>query len=276
MTKLVLLGTYWNELEWIDKSLAQIERISPDMVILCDGCFDSSQKNRSVDGTRDKIYEFCSEKKNYFTFSASRNSRFKSICYLLKVAFSKKYSISLFYLLMKHAIRTNKYRLNQAVTFTKMLEMAVQELGEDIWFMTYDADQFYDDSYVSNIKDIINSLNDNTGLLTAQELTFNNDYSHCTDRYEARTWNNLPHKYYSNTMIMPTRDILLLKFFSVAKYIDSVEKSQLGVYYHYKFRTDVLRDEMTYKLGDRKAPLKNRTNKEKDFLGSHPEVVSKK
>ena len=58
MSRLLLLATYWNEKDWIDLSLEQIDRIDPDEVIICDGCFDSRRENRSTDGTREKIADF--------------------------------------------------------------------------------------------------------------------------------------------------------------------------------------------------------------------------
>ena len=40
MKNLVVFATYWNEIEWIRPSLAQIDRIDPMEIIICDGCFD--------------------------------------------------------------------------------------------------------------------------------------------------------------------------------------------------------------------------------------------
>lgn len=275
MAKLVLLGTYWNEAEWIDRSLAQIDSISPDLSILCDGCFDSEKENYSTDGTRKKIEIYCNRNNGSYMFSAVRRSRFDSIFYLLKFGLKRRFSLALLYILAKHAIRTNKYRLNQAVTFCQMLELALDKLGDDIWIMTYDADQFYDDSYVSDFKKVINSLNgSNIGLLTAKEMTFNRSFECYTKNYEKRTWNNLPHKLYSNTMILPTRDIVRINQFSIKKYIDCVDEKKLGYYFHYKFRINKERDLMTYQLGDRKPPSSDRVNDEINFKGEHPKVIS--
>lgn len=274
MTKLVLLGTYWNEAEWIDRSLSQVTKIAPDLTILCDGCFDSSKDNRSNDGTREKISQYCELNDNAIMFTAVRKSRLSAILFLFIFSFRRKFSVAALLLLLKHCLRTDRYRLNQAVTFCQMLEKAISITGENIWFMTYDADQFYDDSYVSNFKSIIKNCDDNlVGLLTAKEKTFNRSFSHCTDSYEARTWNNLPHKLYPNTMIMPTRDIVLLTTASVSRYVHSVKGENLGVYYHYKFRENKERDLMTYQLGDRKPPSIERTEGEYEFKGRHPSVI---
>ncbi|CFW14609.1 hypothetical protein [Vibrio cholerae] len=276
MTKLVLLGTYWNEAEWIDSSLAQVTKIAPDLTILCDGCFDSSKDNRSNDGTREKISQYCELNDNAIMFTAVRKSRLSAILFLFIFSFRRKFSVAALLLLLKHCLRTDRYRLNQAVTFCQMLEKAISITGENIWFMTYDADQFYDDSYVSDIKNLIIKYEKlQVGLLTAKERTFTQSFDCYTDRYESRTWNNLPHKYYSNTMIMPTRDIVILDVFSVSKYIDKVKSIALGDYFHYKFRTNKVRSEMTYQLGDRKPPSAERTKGDYPFNGKHPSVIER-
>lgn len=276
MAKLVLLGTYWNESEWIDRSLAQIDSISPDLSILCDGCFDSTKENRSTDGTREKIEIYCNKNNDSYIFSAVRGSRLNSIFYLLNFGLKRRFSLAFFYILAKNAIRTNKYRLNQAVTFCHMLELALEKLGDDIWIMTYDADQFYDDSYVSDFKEIINSVSgEGVSLLTAKEMTFNRSFDNYTENYEKRTWNNFPHKLFSNTMILPTRDIVRINFFSIQKYIKCVKEKKLGYYFHYKFRKNKEREQMTYQLGDRKPPSSERINKETHFQGVHPKVINK-
>jgi hypothetical protein len=274
MTKLVILSTYWNEKEWISKSLKQIDLISPDLAIVCDGCFDERLDNFSTDGTREVIKKYCEINHKYHSFSAYRGGRFISVFKLLQFGLKQKFSFSYIYWILKHAVKTDKYRLNQAVTFNQMLQLAVKIYGEDIWFMTYDADQFYDDSYVNKLKDIINSSSNFCSLLTAKELTFNNDKEHYTDKYEKRVWNNLPHKYYTNTVILPTRDIKISELFKLTPYIELGGNIDLGIYFHYKYREDKVRHEMTYSLGDRKPPSHDRINDEVFFDGKHPKVIS--
>jgi hypothetical protein len=275
MSKLVLLGTYWNESEWIDRSLSQIVSISPDLSILCDGCFDDRKENFSTDGTKKIIDAFCDGSNKFIKFSAYRGTRVESVLKLLHFGLKQKFSFAYIYWVFKHAIKTDKYRLNQAVTFNQMLHVAVKKLGTDIWFMTYDADQFYDDSYVNILKDIINSNSNSCSLLSAKELTFNNDCNHYTDMYETRTWNNLPHKYYINTVILPTRDIKVSELFKLTSYINLGDNIDLGFYFHYKYREDKIRHKMTYSLGDRKPPSHDRIDNEVFFDGKHPKVISK-
>ena len=174
---------------------------------------------------------------------------------------------------MKHAVKTNPYRLNQAVTFFEMLNVARKEFGEDFWFLTLDADQFYDDSYISNFKEIINKIDSNINLLTATELTFNESKDKYTDKYEKRTWNNMPHRHEVSTVILPTRDIKICSLFSCRSYYSLGRVYNLGRYFHYKFRINKGRAEDSYKLGDRVAPNETRTTDSLLFKEKHPRAT---
>jgi len=44
------------------------------------------------------------------------------------------------------------------------------------------------------------------GILTAEERTFFTSFDSYTTEYEQRTYNNMPHNIYPDTMIQPTRD----------------------------------------------------------------------
>lgn len=269
MKKIVVLATYWNEKEWVEKSLSQIDSINPDLAIVCDGCFDDRVVNHSTDGTGETIDNYCNSA-NKVKFKAIRSSRIISTFKLLQYAFKRNFSFAYIYWVIKHFCVTNKYRLNQAVTFNEMLDVAIARFGDDFWFMTYDADQFYDDEYVSKFKELIANSNPNINLLTATEFTFNHNQFHYTDSYEKRNWNNMPHKYYPNTFILPTRDIKLSTLFSVSKYIDTNKSLDLGHYFHYKFRLDQERSLASYQVGDRVAPDNSRLNDSLKFKGDHP------
>jgi hypothetical protein len=71
--------------------------------------------------------------------------------------------------------------------------------------MNYDADQFYSDEVINNIKKYCNEDN-KYGLLTATENTFFENFDNYTDQYEKRNFNNMPHRIYRNTFVKPTRD----------------------------------------------------------------------
>ena len=278
MTKLILLATYWNESEWIESSLKQIEALNPDLVILCDGCFDPSIKNYSTDITREKLKEYVNNHNNSILFEAVRKPKLSGLSYILRRGLSKKVSFSLFYLVFKHLLRTNVYRVNQAVTFNMMLDEAISIVSEsnkandDIWFMTIDADQFYSDEMIEKVANRT-IFNTKSSLITAKELTFNESFSSLNDEYELRVWNNMPHKFYDYTLILPTRDISYIERFKVSKYFESLPTISAGNYYHYKFRSDMKRYNDGYNLGDRKQPAGNRSKDIKPFSGEHPSII---
>ncbi|MFC1797873.1 hypothetical protein ACFLY2_01640 [Patescibacteria group bacterium] len=71
-TNIIIFATYWNEIDWIESSLEQIEKINPIEVIICDGCFDDTKENKSTDGTREIIEKWVSERDNARMISAIR------------------------------------------------------------------------------------------------------------------------------------------------------------------------------------------------------------
>ena len=85
MRNLILFATYWNERQWIEASLAQIEAIDPMEVIICDGCFDDSKDNKSTDGTREIIKDWVSKRgPSAKMVSATRLKRAEAPAALLK------------------------------------------------------------------------------------------------------------------------------------------------------------------------------------------------
>lgn len=273
--KIVLLGTYWNESEWVGRSLRQIEAINPDVVILCDGCFDERKENRSTDGTASVLRLFCDNKPGRYLFKAVRQGRLASGFELFKAGFRGIFSLPYFYWVLRHLCFTNKYRLNQAVTFQRMLRSAAKVVGDNFWFLTLDADQFYSDELVSMLRRKLADVPDRISLLTAQEYTFNEGFNYFSTSYEKRTWNNMPHRYSNSTKILPTRDIVIASILSIKHYHRVCDKLDVGHYFHYKFRNDKSREAEGYSLGDRKPPEAERFLNTVEFGGVHPEAISR-
>ena len=205
-------------------------------------------------------------------FSAIRGSRLTSLFKLLIFGLKKKFSLAYIYWVVRHCVFTDKYRLNQAVTFNKMLEHCINKFGDDFWFMTYDADQFYSDEFIYGYREAINS-SCGYKLLIAKEMTFNNGFDQYNDHYEKRNWNNLPHKHMKNSVILPTRDIKIASLFKLKFYANTVKTFDFGHYFHYKFRVDSGRADESYKVGDRKQPSSERMKDTLTFKGCHPKVI---
>lgn len=280
---IILLATYWNERQWIEPSLEQIRRIDPIEVIICDGCFDPERQNRSTDGTRKEIANFVSQRSNATMVSAQRPWRPLGILSMLRghsqSPLRNVFTIPRINTAYKSA-RTAAYRLNQASTFNHMISQSeCWEPGR--WFMTFDADQFYSDETINRFS--ITTQDTDFGILTAEERTFFSSFDQYTTEYERRTYNNMPHKIYSDTMIQPTRDIILegatrtdpsLKNrWHKQRYIHHVDTEMIGTYNHYKIESlDPARFEKGYELGDREQPDEKQYEMQ-DYGETHPKVI---
>jgi len=272
MNNLIVLATYWNETDWVRPSLAQIERIDPIEVIICDGCFDMEYPAPSTDGTREVIREFVSDRENARMISPVRCESLKGAYELWKGHDHSSQLRRFFPARLRRAVlstRKHHYRVNQALTFNRMISLS-QFWEEGRWFMTYDCDQFYRDDTIENIQREVNGDSD-AELLTADERTFFQGFGHCTDEYEERTYNNMPHRIRLGTMIFPTRDITTEGFFRTRYYADVVNTKHVGVYHHYKFEFEERFGE-AYEVGDREPPDVDQYEME-SFEGDHPSAI---
>jgi len=273
MSKLILFGTYWNEEKWLDSSLKQIEAIAPDEVILCEGCFDLNENVKSSDNTR-RILEDFSAKNDWVTIiSPVRHGRLLGAIKLwfgnAKFNKIKCFSPARFKILVR-AFLCHHYRINQALTFNKMISMSKYwEPGN--WFMNYDADQFYDDEVIDKFKRLEDF--EEYLFLSAKERTFFNTSFVYTDQYEKRNNNNMPHQILDETSIITTRDIVIENNFSFYHYPKKFKGAQVGYYNHYKFSTSE-RFSKGYTVGGRVKPEIS-DYVEKPYTNHHPLSVKK-
>jgi hypothetical protein len=273
MNNIIVFATYWNEMEWIKPSLEQILKIDPVEIIICDGNFDPKVENRSTDGTREIIEQFVSENSERARMiSAVRSSNFNRGFKFFKESGYKTDSIKSSRL--KYALasqfKINEYRVNQALTFAKMMNMS-QKWQEGRWVMSFDADQFYTDELIEAFS--ITNQETDFDLITADEWTFPEDFSLYTTEYEKRKWNNMPHKIKKNMAVYPTRHFVVESLFNHKHYYQFAKRFHAGVYHHYKFRKDTARLEAGYQLGDRKPPEDERYSNLKFFEGNYPSSV---
>ncbi|MEM7672466.1 MAG: hypothetical protein AAF212_03905 [Verrucomicrobiota bacterium] len=273
MRNLILFATYWNERQWIEASLEQIEAIDPIEVIICDGRFDDRQLNRSTDGTREIIQEWIEQRgPNARMISATRLSRLEAPRALLSTISRKGFrpKPARIFKATRQALSKSLYRINQAVTFGKMIQISeMWEPGR--WFMTYDADQFYSDDCIATFDQC--QSNTDAGLISACEYTFESDFLSAVTGFEKRDWNNMPHKIFPNTAIYPTRHLMLEHPFSLNLYRNQVRAIDGGYYCHYKFRLDTDREKAGYSLGDRRPPKAEKFRDPKKFELEHPQTI---
>lgn len=272
MNNVILFATYWNEIDWVKPSLAQIDRIDPVEVIICDGCFDLSYPAPSTDGTREVIQEFVEGRENARMISPVRCRTVEGVYEVWKGHdHASAWRRFLPARIRRSALSLGKhhYRINQALTFNRMISLS-QFWEEGRWFMTCDCDQFYTDATIRAMK---REVNGGTGadLLTADERTFFDGFHRYTDQYEDRKYNNMPHRIRRDTMIFPTRALTVEGLLQTRHYADIRPTKYIGTYHHYKFQFED-RFEEAYEVGDRKPPEINKHDM-RPFEGEHPTVV---
>lgn len=269
MSRLILLATYWNEIDWIDLSLKQIDLIKPDIIIINKGCFDKRYPNQSDDGTDIKVENFCSERTNCILCNSIRFNRLK---HFIKWFFSYHLFISPRESIngVKYILKSNIYRLNQMQTFNSMIKLS--GIRENDWIMTYDADQFYNDKMIKYFRNKLGSTD--ADMITGKEITFFEGFQNYFPNFSKQDYNNLPTKFNKRMRFIPTRNLsvpLNGKYVPITN--TNFKKEFLGFVYHYKFKSQS-RYELTYLLGNRKKPQYNLSDLEV-FDGKHPSLVEK-
>ncbi|MFC1586583.1 hypothetical protein ACFL5V_13630 [Fibrobacterota bacterium] len=273
MNNIVLLATYWNEIEWINASLEQIEKINPVEVIICDGCFDPNKKNYSTDGTSEIIKAFSHSRKNVKIIPALRLNYLSHLFYWLKKLPNENCLSSMVPRLKvaKSFKNMNLYRLNQMATFNYMISIS-KYFKSGNWFMTYDCDQFYDDAMIGDFN-MVNEQNFGYDILTSKEITFFSDFDHCTEDHEQRDYNNMPHKIFNDLRFIPTRHParVINNRYEICSTFG--KKMYLGYVYHYHLKSkERLVD--GYSLGNRQPPsIKGLIFKR--LICEHPAIIKK-
>lgn len=273
MNNITILATFWNEKYWIESSLQQLDQLNVKRIIICEGCFDYRFPLHSTDGTYEIIKEFVKNHSNATLITPYRFKSCKEISFINAVwndAIRKRVTFSIPYV-FRAFIKANYYRSNQALTFGHMLNLA--DVNDGDWFMTYDADQFYEDSFYHFINNL-NYLDPDIDYLFANERTFISNYNIFTNDKGPKYGTNLPFRYKKNTIIMPTRNMFLLGGLKIESYYNTLKGQNIGKYNHYKINYDN-RVSQTYMVGDRIPPSYNGMRIEK-FTGKHPAIITKK
>jgi len=281
---LIILAVYWNERYFIEPSLKQIESLNPAEVIICDGCFNPKLPNYSTDGTREIIEKFVQSHSNIQLTSALRPGILKSIWFLLKghryLPWWTMFRFSRLKFLIVSIFRV-PYQRNEGLTFQHMISLS-KYWKPGMWFMTYDADQFYSDEMIAKIKETIQDSNQEADLLIGKEMTFFKDFNHFTVDYEKRVFSNMPHKIYKDTNIQPQRSQIretkskgifmnLRDILAKHLYFRFAKTKDVGFYFHYKLNPPE-RKEAGYKVGNRNKPNPS-DYPEQEFSGQHPLVI---
>lgn len=271
---IIVFATYWNEIKFIHASLEQLDAINPVEAIICDGCFDPSRPNRSDDGTREVIEAFVAQRPHMRMIQALRLSPIQHLFHWFRrLPHETTTCFSWAKLrMLPTVVRCDLYRLNQMATFNHMLTIS-NVITPGRWFMTYDSDQFYEDSMIDLFRRIETQRRAN--IITANELTFFGDFYNYTPDYEKRDYNNMPHRIFSDTRFIPTRHPARIhtgRFLNCSDF--EPDKMSGGFVYHYHLR-GTQRELAGYDLGDRRPPDPTRTRTRR-YEGRHPSIIQRR
>lgn len=256
---LVVLLSVWNEIEWVEKALAQIVSMNPKEILIADGCFDSSIPVRSSDGTREKLETFALSRPNVRVFEAKRRSRLQHIMKdfdFFRKARGRVPSQTIYRFLRRWALST--YRLNQAATLNFLMSES-RTLAAGDFFMTVDVDEFYSPEVIARLRCLCRL--EPYDFLTFREVMLLGGPKRIAPFQSASAAKtiNIPLRFTGKELFMYTRSVwrfdeihgkLLGK--PLPDWKDS--GAYLGEVFHCKYRPETSRHELAYELGDRRAP----------------------
>lgn len=78
MSKLIVMYPVWNDRDWIEACLEQLEYWKFDKLYFSEGCWDPKMPARSTDGTREYIEKYAKGKKNVWITDAIRDSDYRT------------------------------------------------------------------------------------------------------------------------------------------------------------------------------------------------------
>lgn len=264
---LVVLGAFWNDEAMLRRSMKEVEKLNPDLVLLAEGCFDHKKSSESTDATRQIMEEWARSDHRIKVWPVVRRPRWRhfqnDLAQFLNGGFGSGVgSLPLLIRRLTHSL----YRLNQAATFNFLLQEAAKQ-KEIFWFMTYDADEFFDEPALESIRDI-RTVGD-YDLLTTREVVFWGSQQNLAPWYPTipfRTW-NVPFRFKTGMRFLLTRELYQLDNEGrMKKAWLKARIAFIGATIHLK--TDKARILEGLELGDRKKPSSSRT-REIRYLSGH-------
>lgn len=238
--QLVIMATFWNDMDWLQASLNYLERWCADKIYLCEGCFDKNYPARSTDGTREFIEKYQKTHKNVWIVDNAR---------------------------------TANYRQNQANTGKLVTRLSEMKHGD--WIMRVDCDFFI---YQSDIDLYKQYIEENVfDYPRFEERNFWDSSKLYHSRWSNQNL-NLPWRFVEGAYWIPTFHLCLKgKQYHESPHVRQKTLKISG--YHYEgFRSkERLKDK--YAVGDRQSPTvwNNgiKLKKRLDYNGYHPEFVRK-
>ena len=215
---LVVIARYWNEAEWIDASIQQIEMWGADQVWISEGCWDQRAFARSIDGTIETLSKAIDTHEGWRLFCADRESL--------------------------------DYRTNQAATSEKIMHLAGCKPGD--WIVTVDADHFFWPQDIEMAKKLVAKRGHEFDYMLGGMYAFLVNLETC-EEVPVRRANYLPYKVLPGAHWIATNHLAIgnLQYES----LDEVRPFYPNIMaQHFEGMHSPERLQRRYSLGDRKTP----------------------
>lgn len=150
MGRLIILARYWNDIDFLQASLNQIDYWNADLVYLSDGAWDQNFEAHSTDGTRELLEEYAKAKDNTFVIDNVRENK--------------------------------NYRINQANTSNLVMKLAKWQ--PDDWMMIVDVDHFYTMKDIDSVKRMVDEEGDQFDYFVYKVNNFFYDLRRCQETFD--------------------------------------------------------------------------------------------
>jgi len=243
MGRLIILARYWNDIDFLQASLNQVDYWDADLVYLSEGAWDQNFEPRSTDGTRENLEEYSKGRDNVFVIDNVRESK--------------------------------NYRVNQANTSNLVMRLA--DWQPDDWMMIVDADHFYTMSDIDFVKRRMNEEVGQFDYFTYKVNNFFYDLRRCQETFDS-SQSRLPSRLVEGSYWVATNHLTLNGIiYDKTNQMRPKVLSNIQAL-HYEGLRPQKRLSLRYSVGNRKTfweykggiRLKNNTT----FSGKHSEFVS--
>jgi len=239
MARLIIFFPTWNDRDWLEAQIKQIEYWNPDKLYFCEGAWDSRFPARSTDGTWEYIMDY-------------KNKR------------EKTYVVE--------NIRDQDYRMNQAMTCNLILELSRAEPGD--WIMYQACDFFLLKSHIDRYKKLMAESNMDYPIHEIWNFwdTPHKYYPRWNDQSP-----NLPYRIVKGMKFIPTcHPAIGGKIYKDHPTPTGLKIDNMVGFHYEGFRNDE-RIKDKYAVGDRQSPVvwKDgiKLKKRVDRIGVHPEFA---
>ena len=239
MSRLIIFAPVWNDMDWLEAMISQVEYWNPDELYLLEGCWDTKFPARSTDGTREYIMDYKNKRPHTYVVDN---------------------------------IRAQGYRENQCMTCNLILELSKAEKGD--WIMYQSCDFFLLKNHINRYKKLMKDTNMDYPIHEIWNFwdTPNKYYPRWNDQSP-----NLPYRIVKGMKFIPTCHPAINGKIYKDSSIPTGLKIDNMIGFHYEgFRNDK-RIKDKYAVGDRQSPvvwkdgikLKQRMGR----VGIHPEFA---